>query len=578
MISIVSLVNVSEWIKNGDNEKSYINIEESISSVVEQTYKKWELRIVLYGYSDVNIDHIAGTSVATPPFELIDNFKKYETKYNSIFDQESDLVKDEYKIIIVTYSDVHQYTEALEKVVSEKCIYDYIALMDIGDIWSPNKLEIQASKLGEFKRIEVLGSKSLYNDEVSNIPIDGLYNYNLFKINPFINSTVVFKRGVLKYFEQCEMDACYGYELNALWLQLAIQQGVLYNISDITVTHISSLSLEKYNKCYDTDEFKKIVEAAKRKYVRIKFFSDYCVSGHCKKCYENIGLYNPVEYYGKHKKIYFTTTETYTHAILLNCPVPPNLQVDKQNVVGFAQEPPDNSYLRLNHNNFIQYAIEHIGKYFIGSVGNLPATTFVGHHGFLFYDIPPPINTLIPSHQKPKLMSIMVSYKKNTIGHIYRHALVAHILKYNWPIDIWGNGAEEYKRKNVIGMGMGGTSGVGGANSKYIKGNFNSMGEMCKEYAFTIAIENTSHDHYFTEKLINPLIYNTIPIYWGCKKVNEYFPKHAIRLTGNINSDIVLIHRVLRNPQYYMNEYKINREAVLNKVNLITNIDKIFDI
>ena len=578
MISIVSLVNVSEWIKNGDNEKSYINIEESISSVVEQTYKKWELRIVLYGYSDVNIDHIAGTSVATPPFELIDNFKKYETKYNSIFDQESNLVKDEYKIIIVTYSDVHQYTEALEKVVSEKCIYDYIALMDIGDIWSPNKLEIQASKLGEFKRIEVLGSKSLYNDEVSNIPIDGLYNYNLFKINPFINSTVVFKRGVLKYFEQCEMDACYGYELNALWLQLAIQQGVLYNISDITVTHISSLSLEKYNKCYDTDEFKKIVEAAKRKYVRIKFFSDYCVSGHCKKCYENIGLYNPVEYYGKHKKIYFTTTETYTHAILLNCPVPPNLQVDKQNVVGFAQEPPDNSYLRLNHNNFIQYAIEHIGKYFIGSVGNLPATTFVGHHGFLFYDIPPPINTLIPSHQKPKLMSIMVSYKKNTIGHIYRHALVAHILKYNWPIDIWGNGAEEYKRKNVIGMGMGGTSGVGGANSKYIKGNFNSMGEMCKEYAFTIAIENTSHDHYFTEKLINPLIYNTIPIYWGCKKVNEYFPKHAIRLTGNINSDIVLIHRVLRNPQYYMNEYKINREAVLNKVNLITNIDKIFDI
>jgi hypothetical protein len=126
---------------------------------------------------------------------------------------------------------------------------------------------------------------------------------------------------------------------------------------------------------------------------------------------------------------------------------------------------------------------------------------------------------------------------------------------------------------------MGGTSGgVGGANSKYIKGNFNSMGEMCKEYAFTIVIENTSHDHYFTEKLINPLIYNTIPIYWGCKKVNEYFPKHAIRLTGNINSDIVLIHRVLRNPQYYMNEYKINREAVLDKVNLITNIDKIFDI
>ena len=249
MISILSLINVTEWIKNGDNEKSYINIEESINSVVEQTYKKWELRIVLYGSTNT----------------LIDELKKYVIKYNSKFDEDAESEKDEYKIIIINYPEVRRYTEALERVVSEKCIYDYIALMDIGDIWSPNKLEIQASKLAEFKRIEVLGSKSTYKDEVSNIPIDGLYNYNLFKINPFINSTVVFKRGVLKYFEQCEIDACAGYELNALWLQLAIQQGVLYNISDITVTHISSLSLEKYNKCYDTDEFKKIVRSEYKK-------------------------------------------------------------------------------------------------------------------------------------------------------------------------------------------------------------------------------------------------------------------------------------------------------------------------
>ena len=590
MISIVALINVTEWTKNGDNDNdndNYMRIEESIYSVVQQTYKKWELRIVLYCSGNKNIDNIAYVNKLT--YEL----KKYETKYNSKFDTDTGVEKDEYKIIFINYPDVDEYTEALAKVVDEKCIYDYIALLDPMDIWTPNKLEIQAAKLTEFKRIEVLGTKSAYNDEVSNIPLGGLYNYNLFKINPFINSTVIFKRGILKYLELCEVceiSAHKGCELNALWIQLAIQQGVLYNISDITVKHISPLSLERYNNCYNTENFKTIVENVKRKYIRIKFFSDYCVSGHCKQNYEQTALYKPIEYYGKHKKIYFTTTETYTHAILLNCPVPPNLHVEKSNVVGFAQEPPDNSYLRLNHNNFIQYAIEHIGKYFIGSVGNLPSTTFIGHHGFLFHDIPPPINTIIPSHQKPKLMSIMVSYKKNTVGHIYRHALVSHILKYNWPIDIWGNGADEYRRKNVIGMGMGmgmgmgasGSNGGGGGgdgeNSKYIKGNFKSMGEMCKEYAFTIAIENTSHDHYFTEKLINPLIYNTIPIYWGCKKVNEYFPKHTIRLTGNINSDIVLIHRVLRNPEYYRNEYKIDRDAVLEKVNLITNIDKIFDI
>ena len=153
MISIVSLINVTDWKKDGDNDND-MRIEESINSVVEQTYKKWELRIVLYGYSDKNT--------------LIDELKKYVIKYNSVFEEDAESEKDEYKIIIITYPEVHLYTEALERVVSEKCIYDYIALMDIGDIWSPNKLQIQASKLAEFKRIEVLGSKSIYKDEVSN--------------------------------------------------------------------------------------------------------------------------------------------------------------------------------------------------------------------------------------------------------------------------------------------------------------------------------------------------------------------------------------------------------------------------
>ena len=47
MISIVALINVYDLIKDGDNDNN-MRIEESINSVVEQTYKKWELRIVLY--------------------------------------------------------------------------------------------------------------------------------------------------------------------------------------------------------------------------------------------------------------------------------------------------------------------------------------------------------------------------------------------------------------------------------------------------------------------------------------------------------------------------------------------------
>ena len=157
----------------------------------------------------------------------------------------------------------------------------------------------------------------------------------------------------------------------------------------------------------------------------------------------------------------------------------------------------------------------------------------------------------------------MVSHKKYTPGHQYRHIIARHILKYNLPIDIWGNGADNYKQEFP--------------NNKYIKGGFKSMEEMCKNYLFTIAIENTSHDHYFTEKIINPFLNNTVPIYWGCKKVEEYFPKHTIRLTGNITRDVIIIHSVLRNPNKYIAEYKIDQEMVLNKVNLVKNIERIFE-
>jgi hypothetical protein len=40
---------------------------------------------------------------------------------------------------------------------------------------------------------------------------------------------------------------------------------------------------------------------------------------------------------------------------------------------------------------------------------------------------------------------------------------------------------------------------------------------------YSVAIENSSIPNYFTEKLIDCLITKTIPIYWGCPNIDEYF-------------------------------------------------------
>jgi hypothetical protein len=304
-----------------------------------------------------------------------------------------------------------------------------------------------------------------------------------------------------------------------------------------------------------------VVSDFKKNYIRIRFFSDFCSSEECKKKYEKMCLYKKIEYYGKTKKIYITTTETYTHVFLLNCPIPPNIHVEKECVVGFAHEPPNNSFLRLYFNNFIEFAQNNIGKYFIGSTIGLPSPPFLGHHGFLFHEMPS--NISVVPNKKTKIMSIMVSHKSYTIGHKYRHALVSYILKHKLPIDIWGNGAKNYKRHYP--------------ENNNIYGDFKSMSEMCENYMFTIAIENTSHDHYFTEKIVNPFMYHTIPLYLGCKKIEEYFPNYSIKLTGNINMDMITIGRVLKNPEYFALKHKANIEEVLDKVNLINNVERILN-
>ena len=539
MISIVCILTNKNITKD--------TLVSSIQSVINQTYQEWELKVAFYNTSPEN-------DTITPTFE-------------------------DKRIQVKTYGEEFRtYIQTLLHVVNNDTIYNYIGILDINDIWEPNKLEIQAAKLKEFSRIDVIGTKSKYikshtfkTEQESEIPVNGLYNYNLFYVNPFINSSVVFKRVVLRYIDveqynlaiefnkDIDADKLTQFYMNRLWLQLSIYESVLYNINQVTLTHKTPYQMNHYKTCYDSDYFKNVILDFKKKYIRIRFFSDFCSSETCKKNYEKMCLYKKLDYYGKTNKIYITTTETYTHVFLLNCPVPPNIHVEKECVIGFAHEPPNNSCLQLYYNNFIEFAQKNIGKYFIGSVGSLPSPPFIGYHGFLFHEMPSNIS-MFPN-KKTKLMSIMVSHKSYTIGHKYRHALVSYILKNNLPIDIWGNGAKFYKQRFP--------------ENNNIYGDFKSMAEMCDNYTFTIAIENTCHDHYFTEKIINPFIYHTIPLYWGCKKIEEYFPNYVIKLTGNINMDIITIGRVLKNPNYFALKHKVDIDEVLDKVNLIKNVEKI---
>lgn len=275
----------------------------------------------------------------------------------------------------------------------------------------------------------------------------------------------------------------------------------------------------------------------------VKFFSNFCPSAECIEIFTRTSelikdpLFN-TEYR-------FTIDDDYTHVIILNTAMPV-LNIPKENVIGLACEPL--IFLNLT-NDFISYAEKYIGKYLIGEKRNL-SEPFVEHFGYMWH-ITPPVN--LP--KKTKKMSLMVSFKSYARGHIYRHALCSNILKSNLPIDIYGNGCQYYN--NI--------------KDDRLKGKFDDK-EPYQDYQFHIAIENVETPHYFSEKIMNTLLYNSIPVYLGCNNIDSYFPNSVIHLCGNIQTDMQTLHDICSNTEAYIKP--IDMDHVKKTIYISTLIHK----
>lgn len=277
---------------------------------------------------------------------------------------------------------------------------------------------------------------------------------------------------------------------------------------------------------------------------KIKIFCSFSASNNCKEVYERINYTNEIDFYGENKKIYITDNDDYTHAIIINT-IMPELKIPKENVIGLAFEP--RYFLDLT-SEFIDYAKKNIGKYFIGDKLELPEP-FIEHFGYMWHLRPP--KEIV---YKSNVISIVVSKKKLTPGHVYRHKLIKKIIELRLPVDIYGNGSNLYSYNNRI------------------KGTFNDS-EPYESYLYSICIENLQSNHYFSEKIITPILHNCNPIYLGCKNIDNYLD-NVIKLSGNIVNDILLIKNIIINPhKYYKKTYN---EKNIKAVNLIENVEKLY--
>lgn len=69
--------------------------------------------------------------------------------------------------------------------------------------------------------------------------------------------------------------------------------------------------------------------------------------------------------------------------------------------------------------------------------------------------------------------------------------------------------------------------------------------KLLKKYKFTIAFENSTYPGYTTEKITEPMLANSIPIYWGNPKVGEEFNTKSFLNYHDFKNEDELIKKII---------------------------------
>jgi Glycosyltransferase family 10 (fucosyltransferase) C-term len=102
--------------------------------------------------------------------------------------------------------------------------------------------------------------------------------------------------------------------------------------------------------------------------------------------------------------------------------------------------------------------------------------------------------------KKSKMISLIASAKRDTQGHKLRHAVV------------------DWARQNALDLEVLGRGYV----------PFGHKAEGLAPYRFSVVIENARETNYFSEKLVDAVLCDTVPIYWGCPNLERFFDPSGI--------------------------------------------------
>jgi hypothetical protein len=133
-------------------------------------------------------------------------------------------------------------------------------------------------------------------------------------------------------------------------------------------------------------------------------------------------------------------------------------------------------------------------------------------------------------HDKTRQVSLIASKKDVTEGHHLRHLIARHYKH----LDKFGTGYEPIESKM----------------------------EGLAPYRYSIVVESWRGDYYFSEKLIDCLSVGTIPIYYGCPSIGEFFDAEGILSFSTMSG----LDRIMSNLS--VGGYEIRLQAIKNNIEI----------
>jgi len=163
------------------------------------------------------------------------------------------------------------------------------------------------------------------------------------------------------------------------------------------------------------------------------------------------------------------------------------------------------------------------------------------------------------NHNKEFKIAHLQGKLLKTYGHSLRHQVTARKNELNIPLKFY----ETYgDRSNIEDARLG---------KEFIFG----------DSQFGVVIENTSSRGYFTEKILDCFLLKTIPLYWGCSNIGDFFDIEGIIPFSNVDDLIYISNNLSEN--YYNSKkeiidknWKLALEYVDYEQNIVNTITQIF--